>query len=29
MILEMGSICIKVWGVRFADFFSSFYLNIP
>ena len=26
--LERGFICIKVWGVRFADFVSSF-LNIP
>ena len=26
--LERGFICIKVWGVRFADFIS-FFLNIP
>ena len=26
--LEGGFICIKVWGVRFADF-VSFFLNIP
>ena len=26
--LERGFICIKRWGVRFADF-TSFFLNIP
>ena len=26
--LESGFVCIKVWGVRFADFIS-FFLNIP
>ena len=26
--LERGFLCIKVWGVHFADFFS-FFLNIP
>ena len=26
--LEWGFICIKGWGVRFADFIS-FFLNIP
>ena len=26
--LEMGFICIKVWGACFADFIS-FFLNIP
>ena len=26
--LERGFICIKVWGIRFADFIS-FFLNVP
>ena len=26
--LERGFICIKVWGVHFADFIS-FFINIP
>ena len=26
--LERGFICIKIWGVRFADFIS-FFFNIP